>query len=194
MNSEVRKWMPLEPAVRFPNQSEEASQNKTEKEEEETERCKRPRTTLESEWGVEEFVALLDRIEETKKLLKRKNMNFSGISAGGGIHYAVEGDQMLVAPPLLQKPQASSDAYNKSSTSPWKPSFQWEDFNVSNSLSAQTDLGGAAATEKRIQKGNNLLKTRSFLDGVTPAAECSHDHEEDKEGPPELGLQLFPCL
>jgi len=207
MNSEVSKWMPLESAVCFPNQSEEASQTKTEEEEEEEkERFKRPRTTLDNEDDVEEFMALLDRIEETKKLLKRKSVNFSGssISAGGGIN-AVEVDRMLTAPPVMHQPQGSSDA-GQSSTLPWKPSFQWEDFNICNSRSAQTDLSDAAATEKykeaeeTVQKGNGPFKTRSFLDGVTPT-ECSQGHVDDVnkeeedgvEAPPGLELQLFPC-
>lgn len=206
MNSEVPKWMSPEPAGCFPNRSEEASQNETEEDdkEEEMERCKRPRTTLDSEGGVEEFLVLLDRIEEMKKHLKRKRMNFSGssISAGGGME-----DQMLMAIPSIEQAQISSDAIdmiasNKSTTSPWKPSFRWEDFNTSNSLSVKTDLSGAAATEKSkdeegsIQTGNSHLETRCFLDGDTPA-ECSHDKEEeeddDVDAPPELELQLFPC-
>jgi hypothetical protein len=209
MNSEIPKWMPPEPAVRFPNQSEKAPQNKTTEEEEaeEMERCKRPRTTLDSEGGVEEFLVLLERIEEAKKQLKRKRMDFRGssTSAGGGIN-VVEEDQMLMALPFMQQAQGSSDAvdtiaYNTSSTSPWK--FQWDDFNISKPLSAQTELTGAAATEKNkdeegsIQIGNGILKTRSFLDGVTPA-ECLHDHvdnvnrEEDVNAPVQLELQLFP--
>eukprot|EP00253_Pinus_taeda_P034406 PITA_34406 len=172
MNSEIPKWLLLEPAVCFPNQSEEASQNKTEEEEEEMERFKRPRTTLDSDGGVEEFLALLERIEETKKLSKKRSMNFSRSCTIN----AVEGDQTLVAPPLMQA-QGSSD------------------------------LSGVAATKKSkeeeesIQKGNGFLKTRSFLDGFT-ASECSHAHvddvnkkeDDDVDAPPELGLQLFPCL
>lgn len=204
MNSKIPKWMPLEPAVCFPNQSEETSQKKTEEEEEEEMgRCKRPRRTLDSEGGVEEFLGFLDRIEESRKLTKRQSVNFSG----SGVN-AVEGDQMLMAMvmPGMQQVQGSSDAvatiaYNKSNTSPWKPSFQWEDFNKTNS-----DLCGAAATEKNkdaeesVEKGNGLFKTRSFLDRVVPA-ECSHDHvddvnkeeEEDVEArPDQLELELFP--
>lgn len=211
MNSKVPKWMSPRPAVCFPNRSAEASQNKTEKEEEETERCKRPRTTLESEGGLEEFLVLLDRIEETKKHLKRKRLNFSGNSlSAGGVIEAKDDDEMLMAMPGTQQAPGLSDAvdiiaYNKSSRSPWKPSFQWEDFSISNSVPAKTDLSGAAATKKRknkdrvgnIQIVNSLLETRCFLDRGT-LAECSHDHvddvndKEDLDASPDLELQLFP--
>lgn len=193
------------PAVCFPNQSAEASQNETE----EMERRKRPRTTLESEGDVEEFLVLLDRIDEMKKHLKRKRMNCSGSSlSAGGILEAIDDDQMLVAMAGMQQAQGLSDAiditaYNKSSRSLWKPSFEWEDFSRTNSVSAQTDISGAAATKKNkdgggnIQIGNGLLETRCFLDRGTPA-ECSHFHvddvndKEDVVASPDLELQLFP--
>jgi len=205
MNSKVPKWMSPGPAVCFPKRSAEASQNETE----EMERCKRPRTTLESEGDVEEFLVLLDRIHEMKKHLKRKRMNCSGssLSAGGNLE-AIDDDQMLVAIAGMPQAQGLSDAvdnisYNKSSRSPWKPSFEWEDFSINNSVSAQTELSGAAATKENkdgagnIQIGNNLLETRCFLDRGTPA-ECSHFHvddvndKEDAVASPDLELQLFP--
>lgn len=205
MNSKVPKWMSPGPAVCFANRSAEASQNETE----EMERCKRPRTTLESEGDVEEFLVLLDRIDEMKKHLKRKRMNCSGSSlSAGGILEAIDDDQMLVAMAGMQQAQGLSDAiditaYNKSSRSLWKPSFEWEDFSRTNSVSAQTDISGAAATKKNkdgggtIQIGNDLLETRCFLDRGTPS-ECSHFHvddvndKEDVVASPDLELQLFP--
>lgn len=192
MNSEVPKWLLPEPAVYcFPGGSEEASQNETkgQAEEEERERCKRPRTVLDCDGGVEEFLVLLERIEETKKYLKKKRTNFrvGSISAGGGINAAE--DQMLMPMPTMPQAQGSSDGidmigYNKRGTSPWKPSFQWKDFDISNSRDAHIDFSGGAATEKNkdeegsIGLGNGSLKTRSFLDGVTPA-QCSHHGADD---------------
>jgi len=205
MNSKVPKWMSPGPAVCFPKRSAEASQNETE----EMERCKRPGTALESEGDVEEFLVLLDRIEEMKKHLKRKHMNFCGTSlSAGGVIQAIDDDKMLIAMAGTQQAQGLSHAvdniaYNKSSRWPWKPSFQWEDFNISNSVSAQTDFSGPAATKKNrdgggnIQIGNNLLQTRCFLGRGTPA-ECSNDHvddlnyKEDVDASPDVELQLFP--
>jgi hypothetical protein len=62
--------------VCFPNQSEEASQNKTEEEEEEMERCKRSQTTLYSEGGVEEFLVLFGQNRRNEERLKKKAHGF----------------------------------------------------------------------------------------------------------------------
>lgn len=166
MDFEDPKRIPPEPAVCFPNRSEESSQNKRREEEVEMERCKQPRATEDNEGSVDEFLCLLDRIQERKKLLKRKRTNSNGasIGAGGGIN-AVEEDEMLMAMASMQQAQGSSDAVNmisydkSSSTSPWNPSFQWEDFNIT----AEADSGDIAVTEKNkdkegsIQIGNRLL-------------------------------------
>ncbi|KAH9307761.1 hypothetical protein KI387_035672, partial [Taxus chinensis] len=57
-------------------------------------------TPTEDREEMEQFVALIDRIEETKKLCKQRRMNYS----------------------------SAKDELTVKSISPWKPSFQWEDF------------------------------------------------------------------
>lgn len=213
MNSKLPKWMLREPAGCFSNRSEEASQNKRE-EEEEMGTGKRPRRTVDSEGGVEEFLCLLERIEETKKQLQRKrSKNCSGGCSAD--HIAEEKNQIMV---LQQQAQGSDFLSLQAPSSHWKPSFQWEDFNK-NHMSVQTDLSCAATTETHniptavfvsstdenprggggggssVQIGKGQLKTRSLLDIISAAtpAGCSYDlNNEDVDAPPELELRLFP--
>lgn len=185
MNSKIPNWMLREPAGCVSKRSEE---------EEEMGTRKRARRTSDSEEGVEEFLRLLTRIEEMKKHLhgKRSRNCSAGIAEGvnimPGIQQHAQGSDFVTLAPC------------KSSSSTWKPSFQWEDFNI-NPLPAQTDLSCAATIEKNadnnmgaaavlvgsmeedckgrgdsVQIGNARLKTRSFLDIIadTPAG-CSHD-------------------
>nr|ABK23518.1 unknown [Picea sitchensis] len=221
MNSKIPNWMLRESAGCFSKRSGEASQNKTEEKEEMGTR-KRPLRTLDSEGGVEEFLCFLERIEEMKKQLQRKRSTNCSGSAG----IAEEKDmRMNILPGIKQLAQGSdfvSLAPYQSTSSLWKPSFQWEDFDI-NPLPVQTDLSGAATTETNnnigaeavlmssmdenhkggidnIHIGNARLNTRSLLDIIAdPPAGGSHDHVDDLknkgkdvDAPPDLELRLFP--
>ncbi|GLJ05965.1 hypothetical protein SUGI_0029320 [Cryptomeria japonica] len=67
---------------------------------------KRPLTTDDNADEVQSFISLVDRIQEMGKLYKRKRMNCSPSATG-----------MSLDSPLIK------------GKSPWKPSFEWEDFS-----------------------------------------------------------------
>lgn len=215
MNSKVPKWMLRDPAG---NRSEEASQNKTE-EVQEMGTGKRLRRTVDSEGGVEEFLCLLEKIEETKKQLQRNRSKNS--SGGCSVDIAEEKDQIMNMEYMQQQAQGSDHfvrvAPYTSSSSHWKPSFQSEDLNMIP-VSVRTDLSRATETAaavlvsstdenpkgggSSVQIGNGRrLETRSLLDIIsadTTPAGCSYDHmdglnnEDHVDAPPELELRLFP--
>lgn len=129
MSATPQKWMPWDSADCCSNLAQELSKDKAAGE----------GKLSKNEGGVEEIEILLERSEEKKKHLKKKRMSYGD----GGI--TVEDQRMNIISGLKQETQGLPDviemlAHNKSSTSPWKPCFEWEDLNINNSLCGESDL------------------------------------------------------